>query len=472
MSKLKFDEVLIERALLKLFISDRQKREKLFPYLTEDIFSNSNYRSFFGIYKEFHATYGTLPKGEDVKARLITLDLKNAMADIGAVDLEKFTDKSLFDSIEILIKKRKLYTNFATRFQKLKDHEDDCLDIDIQELEKIKGFSLDENIGMDVFEDDGSKFHEYINQKDIFLPTGLKRFDEIMGGGLCRKAMTIVVSGVNRGKTALKCSLACEQIRQGKNVLFLTLEMPAEKIRDRIMVNMLNKTKEDLLKMSVDDMKREFARIKAIIKSKLVIKDYNEHELSAHKLKTFLIELKEKKQFKPDVVFLDYLGLVAPNTLSKEGQSSFSLKRASEEFHAVCKEFDFHLFTSMQFNRQGYNSENPDMDDISESFATLFTADEVILLIQTDEMLKELRYIYKKVKARTPGKGLTGNFRVDYTKMRFYEDGSDYDMSKNPKTAKIMQQAEDVIEPFITDSLTSGKKNERIGELEPSFTFD
>jgi hypothetical protein len=463
MSKLIINEELVERLLFRTFVSKPEIREKIFPFLDEKIFLKTNYKELFKIFKNHITTYGVFPNKGDIELAITSADLKNTIAEIRSVNLNDYTDDNLYDNIEIFIKKRSLWNELTGVFEKLKDNDEECLNLDIAKLERIKCFSFDDDIGIDVFEDDGSKFYEYINCKDVFLPTGMKQFDEISGGGLCRKAMTIIVSGVNRGKTALKCSLACDLLRQGRTVLFIPLEMPAEKIRDRIMVNMMDKTKDELLKMTKEQICSMFANLKHIIKTKLIIKDFNEHELNAHKLKNLLIELKEKKSFKPDVIFLDYLGLVSPNTLVVEGNSSFSLKRASEEFHAIAKEFDLHLFTSMQFNRKGYNADDPDMDDISESFATLFTADEVILLIQTDEMLKELRYIYKKVKARTPGKGLTGNFRVDYTKMRFYEDGDSFDVkAQAPKAARELQEMEEKIETF----LTAEKKDDRIEELE------
>lgn len=226
----------------------------------------------------------------------------------------------------------------------------------------------------------------------------------------------------NTGKTLFKCSFAKQCLERDQNVLFLTLEMPESKIRDRIVCNLMDKSKSDLMKMSESELIQRYSAMKKRLKQRLIIKEYGEHELTASKLQVYLKELDEKLKFKPDIVFLDYLGLVSANVVTRDANGASQLKRASEEFHAVAKKFNFALVSSMQFNRQGFKSKDPNMDDISESFATLFTADEVLLINQTSEMHASRRYNYKKVKSRTPGKGLSGNFFVDYDKMRLFED--------------------------------------------------
>lgn len=225
----------------------------------------------------------------------------------------------------------------------------------------------------------------------------------------------------NTGKTLFKCSFASECLKRGQSVLFITLEMPEARIKDRIVCNLLDKTKTELKQFTKEELISRYSAMKRKISKDLVIKEYGEHELTASKLAVYLKDLGERRKFKPDIVFIDYMGLVSANTISKDANGASQLKRSSEEFHAVAKKMDFALVTSMQFNRQGFKKADPDMAEISESFATLFTADEVLLITQTAEMQTSRRYKYKKVKSRTPGKGRGGNFFVNYDKMRLTE---------------------------------------------------
>ena len=239
-----------------------------------------------------------------------------------------------------------------------------------------------------------------------------------------------------------------------------------EDIRNRLMFNLLDKSMEELKALEKSHLKDLIRQVKMSIKQKLVIKRYNQHTFSASKLRVLLKDLKLKKNFIPDIVFIDYLGLAIPNTVTKDsGNQASLLKRASEEFHGVAKDCDFALVSSMQFNREGFKSSNPNMDDISESFGTLFTADEVILLMQTEEMQKNNKYIYKKVKARSKHKGFVGNICVDYDRQKLFEmDSSQFSSIEKKKIDAIVEeQSSEVadmmqkVEQFQTKKMVMGE---------------
>lgn len=247
----------------------------------------------------------------------------------------------------------------------------------------------------------------------------------------------------NTGKTLMKSAMAKQCLLQNYKVLFIPLEGTEEDIRNRIMFNIMDMTQDELKALEKDAFKDLLKKIKESIKSKLIIKRFNQHSFNASKLRVLLKELKNKLNFVPDIVFLDYMGLTIPNIINKDsGNQAAQLKRASEEFHGVSKDEDFALVSSMQFNREGFKSSNPNMDDISESFGTLFTADEVILLMQTEEMRKNNKYIYKKVKARSKNKDFVGNLNVDFERQKLFESDTNHKNEEERKKIEKMVEAE------------------------------
>lgn len=427
-----------EKVIIKLLFSRENIRDKVMPYLNKELFTGIHVKNLVERIVKFNEEFKSFPKPHDLLLTLKDDNEKKLFKEIGSIDLSKYNQDHLLKQVEKQFKSQHVFNLITEYVQKLE--KGDVEEIDVEKLAEAKAFTFDECAAIDIMEEDGEQYYKHLHEEQRRVPTGLKQFDYMMNGGFPRKASTLFLGGTNRGKTLVKTALGKCCLYQNQNVLFIPLEGTKENIKDRALYNIFDASEEDLKKFSLDEIKNLFSKSKSILKGRFLIAEYPEHSFNANRLKLLLKELKEKKKFVPDIVFIDYLGLAAPNVVYKEnGNPAYVLKRASEEFNAIAKEKDIALVSSMQFNRGGYNSSDPDMDDISESFGTLFTAATVILLIQTDEMQKENRYVYKKVKARDPHKGFTGHFCVDYNKQKIFE------LDQNMKNEKEKQQVKSML---------------------------
>lgn len=402
-----------------LFNEKRQKiGDKIRPILKKPIFDDRMCKGLVAKINDFCDEHSSFPNFADLQLAAVEPAELTFLNVVRETDPTSYTEEFLKDKIQEHVS-QKLVLEEMIRWREALSNPKLLKNLDPNHLIKAQNFSFDDNIGLDIMSDDGSQLFEDINTEEVFIKTSFPQFNKIMAGGFQKQAITMLIAGTNVGKTAWKCALATDALRCGYNVLFVTLEQPDKKIKDRIVVNFMNMGKDDLKKLSKAEMVKRYSEAKKKLGHNLFIKGYGEHELNSQKFRLYLKELREKKNFIPDIVFLDYLGLAAPQNVT--ANQAYNLKRASEEFHAVAKEFDFAMVTSMQFNREGFKKDKPEMEDIGESFATLFTMDDVLLISQDEEMLLSRRYLYRKMKSRNPGKGMSGNFSVDYDIMRLFE---------------------------------------------------
>ncbi len=408
-----------EKILLKFLFKKESLRNKVLPFLKVELFNDNS----DDIVKEiiaFSNDFGKFPSPRDLLLGTKDDRVKEKLTEIGNIVLADLDEGNLTKKVEQYFRTQLIFNEISQITIALEEGKLD--EVDPQKLVEAKSFTFDDSIGLDIFEDDGTKFFEDLHNPETFIPTGFKKFDEMLCGGFKTKSLNLFIGGVNFGKTFFKCALSKQFLLQNQNVLFIPLEGTEEAIRDRIYYNLFDFTRKELMNLNLSDIKDLFIKVKDSIKNRLIIKEYPEHSFTANKLRLLLKELKDKRGYIPKVVMMDYMGLVSRNAIPKDGgKIDSNLKVASEEFHAVAKEFDIIMISSMQYNRKGFESSDPGMGDTSESFATMFTADEVFVLIQTDEMLKNSQYVYKKVKTRTGNKGFVGNIYANFEKQCLFE---------------------------------------------------
>jgi len=438
-----------ERILIRMLFAKPHVRDKVMPYMSVELFNDHSNKNIVKEIIDFNTKFNSFPKGADLLLNIQNEKVRESFKEIGKIDPSKYNEANLLDKIQLFFRKGLLWNELANNVELIKENKLD--EVDPQKMMEAKAFSFEDSIGIELMDDDGERLYNRLHDEEIFVKTGLKQFDHMMNGGFKKKTFTMLIGGTNIGKTLFKCSLAKQCLLQNYNVLFIPLEGTEEDIEDRIMFNLLDKTQDELKAMEKGLLKDLISKTKNIVKNKLVIKRYNQHSFSASKFRLLLKELKQKKNFIPDIVFIDYLGLTIPNVVTKDGGNQASLlKRSSEEFHGVAKDENFALISSMQFNREGFKSSNPNMDDISESFGPLFTANAVILLMQTEEMQKENKYIYKKVKARSKNKGFVGNVSVDFAKQKLFEpDANHYSEVERKKIEQIVNQESSEVEEMM-----------------------
>lgn len=451
MEEFEINDPEIEKIFIKILFSSQwvDVRNKIVPYLHPEIFQDEKNKAIIKEIVDFNSKYNNFPKPSDMMLNIESESVKEVFRQIGQIPLKEYNRENLINKIQLFCRVRKTWNELFEAVELVKDNKID--ELDPQKIAEAKAFSFDTSIGLQLFKDDGQTFFNRLHDEAVYIATGLKQFDQMMNGGFKKKTFNMFIAGTNVGKTLFKSAIAKQCLLQNYSVLFIPLEGTEEDIEDRMMFNLLDKTQEELRAMDKGALKELIKKVANIVKTKLFIKRYNQHSFNASKLRVLLKDLKVRENFIPDIVFIDYMGLTIPNTITKEsGNQAAMLKRASEEFHGVAKDEDFALVSSMQFNREGFKSSNPNMDDISESFGTLFTADEVILLMQTEEMRKNNKYIYKKVKARSKNKDFVGNINVDFEKQKLFEPNSAHQSElERKKMAKVVESESSEVQEMM-----------------------
>jgi len=291
-------------------------------------------------------------------------------------------------------------------------------------LSKALQVGFDNNIGHDYIENADSRY-EFYHRLEEKMPFDLAMFNEITEGGLANKTLNVVLAGTGVGKSLFMCHMAANAISQGKNVLYITLEMSEERIAERIDANLMNLPigqLKDLSKQMFDD---RIKKINAKIQGRLIVKEYPTASAHSGHFKALINELKLKRNFAPDIIFIDYLNICSSSRFkSGSNQNSYTIiKSIAEELRGLAVEEDLPIVTATQTTRGGYNNSDVELTDTSESFGLPATADLMFALISTEELEKLGQIMVKQLKNRYSD--FTRNKRfmigVDRSRMKLFD---------------------------------------------------
>jgi archaellum biogenesis ATPase FlaH len=291
-------------------------------------------------------------------------------------------------------------------------------------LSDALGVSFDPNVGHDYL-DMSSDRYDFYHRIEKRIPFDLTYFNRITNGGLCRKTLNIILAGTGVGKSLAMCHFAAAAMTQQFNVLYITMEMAEERIAERIDANLLNLTMDDVKNLSKEFYEQRMTKLKERVKGKLIIKEYPTASANAAHFRALLQDLKLKRNFKPDIIFIDYLNICASARI-KPGSNINSytyIKAIAEELRGLAVEFDVPIFSATQTTRSGFTSSDPGLEDTSESFGLPATADLMFALIATEEMDALGQIMVKQLKNRYNDPTLNKRFTVgiDRAKMRLYD---------------------------------------------------
>jgi KaiC/GvpD/RAD55 family RecA-like ATPase len=284
--------------------------------------------------------------------------------------------------------------------------------------------SFDSHIGHDYINDFDSRY-DFYHRQETRIQFDLDLFNKITKGGLPIKTLNIALAGTGVGKSLFMCHVAASCLSQGKNVLYITLEMAEEKIAERIDANLLNVDMNELYTISKQDYERKFDHLKTKINGKLIIKEYPTASASALHFRSLINELQLKKNFRPDIVFIDYLNICASSRIKPGANvNSYSyVKAIAEELRGLAVEFAVPVVSATQTTRSGFTNTDPGLEDTSESFGLPATADFMFALISTEELEQLNQIMVKQLKNRYGDPNLFKRFVVgiDRAKMRLYD---------------------------------------------------
>ena len=290
-------------------------------------------------------------------------------------------------------------------------------------LSEALGVCFDEHVGHDYIDDFESRY-DFYHRKEEKIPFDLEFFNKITKGGLPSKTLNIALAGTGVGKSLFMCHVAASSLLQGKNVLYITLEMAEERIAERIDANLLNINIQQLVDLPKQMYETKIIKLAQKTVGKLIIKEYPTASAHSGHFKSLLNELALKKGFKPDIIFIDYLNICSSSRYKGTIVNSYTFVKAiAEELRGLAVEFNVPIVSATQTTRSGYSSTDVDLTDTSESFGLPATADLMFALISTEELEQLNQILVKQLKNRYNDPTMNKRFiiGIDRAKMRLYD---------------------------------------------------
>ena len=291
-------------------------------------------------------------------------------------------------------------------------------------LSDALSISFDPNVGHDYIEQATDRY-DYYHRVEERIPFDLDYFNKITKNGIPKKTLNIVMAGVGVGKSLTLCHFASSYINQGKNVLYISMELAEEEVAKRIDANVLNVSMDDLMVLPKDIYDKKIENLKQKTNGKLIVKEYPTASASTIHFRSLLNELNLKKGFVPDVIMVDYLNICASSRIKPgNGVNSYTyVKAIAEELRGLAVEHNVPIWSATQLTRGGYGSSDPDLTDTSESFGLPATADFFVALVVTEQLEQLNQIMVKQLKNRyaDPARYKRDVIGVDKTKMRLYD---------------------------------------------------
>ena len=420
----------LEQTILKNLIQNEPFTRKVLPFLKSEYFTENDEKVVFKEIQQYFLKYTKPPTTE---ALLINLDnntslseneLKMSKTVISQFDKETTPMDWLVEETEKWCKDRAIYIAVMDSIEVI-DKKSQRSTGEIPELLKdALSVSFDQHIGHDQIEDADDRF-EFYHTEEEKIPFDLEYFNKITKGGLPNKTLNICLAGTGVGKSLFMCHMASAGLMMNKNVLYITLEMSEERIAERIDANVLNIPMKELPDLSKKMFDKKVDKIRAKTKGKLIIKEYPTASAHVGHFRHLLQELEIKKDFKPDLIFIDYLNICASHRIRPgSGANSYTLvKSIAEELRGLAVEFDVPIMSATQTTRSGYGSTDIGLEDTSESFGLPATADMMFALITSDELEELDQLVVKQLKNRYNDPTVFKRFviGVDRSRMKLYD---------------------------------------------------
>ena len=417
--------------ILKNLIHNETYTRQVIPFIEPDYFEERSDRIVFEEVAKFLNEYDKTPTKEvlhiEVEKRVdVTEDeYKTIEQLISALDTEVSESKWLLDTTEEWCKQRAIYLALIKSIQ-IADGQDEHKKPEAIPaiLSDALAVGFDQHVGHDYIDDSEDRY-AYYHRVENKIPFDLEYFNKITSGGISDKTLNIALAGTGVGKSLFMCHVASSCLVQGKNVLYITLEMAEEKIAERIDANLLDTNIKDIAELPEKIFNKKITNLSKKTEGKLIVKEYPTASAHCGHFKSLLQELKLKKSFSPDIIFVDYLNICASSRYrSAVNVNSYSyVKAIAEELRGLAVEFSLPIVSATQTTRSGFASSDPNLTDTSESFGLPATADLMFALISTEELENLNQIMVKQLKNRYNDPTINKRFVVgiDRAKMRLYD---------------------------------------------------
>ena len=421
----------LQTTILRNLVNNENFTRKVIPFLKKEYFEGTH-RIVFNEIIKFVEKYNKLPSGEalsiEVESSPVTDgEYSEAISVIKEISRpEESNFEWLVEHAEKWCQDRAIHLAIMKSINIIDGKDPQLTKNALPELlSEALGVAFDTNIGHDYIDDFQSRFDFYHRQEER-IPFDLDYFNQITKGGLPNKTLNIALAGTGVGKSLFMCHVAGSVLAQGKNALYITMEMAEERIAERIDANLMNTAIDQLPNLSKDMFGNKVAQIANKTHGKLVIKEYPTGAAHTGHFRALLKELQLKKNFKPDIVFIDYLNICASSRMKGMGGAinSYSyIKAIAEEIRGLAVEFDIPIVSATQTTRSGYSNSDVGLEDTSESFGLPATADLMFALISNEELDGLGQIMVKQLKNRYNDPGSNKRFvvGVDRSKMKLYD---------------------------------------------------
>jgi len=417
--------------VLSHLLNNEEYCRRVIPYIEKSYFEGVH-KLVFDLIVGFVAKHNKLPTG-----KILELELKKISAPedslnlasnlIGEINTKSDVDTDyLIEETEKWCRDRAVYNAIMESIQIIDGKDKEKTEGAIPEiLSNALGVSFDQAIGHDYVDDSDARF-EFYNKKEERIPWDLDYFNKITKGGIPNKTLNIVLAGTGVGKSLFMCHQAASVLTQGKNVLYITLEMAEERIAERIDANLMDLPIQQLSNLPKNVFNEKIGKIAKGTIGKLIVKEYPTGAAHAGHFRALLNELKLKKNFSPDMIYIDYLNICASSRMRSMGGSINSytyVKAIAEELRGLAIEFNLPIMSATQTTRSGYSNTDVGLEDTSESFGLPATADLMFALISTEELDELNQVMVKQLKNRynDPTKYKRFVVGIDRARMKLYD---------------------------------------------------
>ena len=420
----------IEQTVIRNILTNENYMRKVLPFVKPEYFEGV-YKTLFKEIAKYVAKYNNLPTAESFKIEVDQSDKFNDEQYQHAVeiipqifDTEAIDEKWLMDTTEKWCQDRAVYNAIMESISIIDGKHSTLTKNSLPDiLTKALSVSFDTNIGHDYIENVEERYDFYHEQEER-LPFDLDFFNKITKGGLPNKTLNIALAGTGVGKSLFMCHCAAAGLSAGKNVLYITMEMSEERIAERIDANLLDTPIDRLDTLTKEQLMRGVENLKT--NGKLIVKEYPTGQAHTNHFRALMNELKLKRNFVPDIIYIDYLNICASSRMKGMGGAinSYSyIKAIAEEIRGLAVEFDVPIVSATQTTRSGFSNSDVGLEDTSESFGLPATADLMFALISNEELEADGQILVKQLKNRYNDPNVNKRFviGVNRSKMRLYD---------------------------------------------------
>ena len=419
----------VETLILKNLLLTEEYPRKVLPFIKQEYFEDRTDQVIFDLTSKYFVKYSAVPTVEALTievGKITSLSddqFKQITQTLESFDKETTELDWLVDTTEKWCQDRAIYLALMESI-KIADGSDQKKDAGAipSILSDALAVSFDNHIGHDYIDDYEERYESY-HRVETKVPIDLDFFNKITKGGLPNKTLNIALAGTGVGKSLFMCHVASSVLLQGRNVLYITMEMAEEKIAERIDANLLNVDIQTLAQLPKIMFENKITDLSKKTQGKLIVKEYPTASAYAGHFRALLNDLALKKAFRPEIIFIDYLNICTSQRFRNASVNSYTMvKSIAEELRGLAVEFNVPLVSATQTTRSGYGSSDVDLTDTSESFGLPATADLMFALISTEELEEQNQIMVKQLKNRYYDPTLNKRFVVgiDRAKMRLY----------------------------------------------------